>query len=84
MTEKELARKIENYYNWLQNVQVFVENVVVEVAKAPNDHRIERDTDNMTVDGYSLRGQNIEISRATGNVFISGDLLTFGRWMAQQ
>lgn len=84
MNELELADKIHDYGVWLRNVQTYVENAVVEVYKAPNDHRLERDTDNMTVDGVSLRGQSIEISTVTGRVVIRNDLFTFGRWLQQQ
>jgi hypothetical protein len=75
---------IFEYYKWLESVQNYVEYVVLNVWRKPSDTAIERNTDNMKVNGYSLKGQNIEISSYTGSVFIKIDLATFAHWLKQK
>lgn len=72
------------YYEWLQEVQTLVEHYVILRINNPGDLIIPHDTDELTCNGYLLKGQNIETSRITGNVFIQADLLTFTYWLKQQ
>lgn len=80
---EELSDSILRYRDWLKSVQVFVEDAVVLAIRNPGDPTYHRDTDDMTVNGISLKGQDIEISRITGNVFIRPDIFTFAEWLKQ-
>lgn len=75
---------IFEYYKWLESARLVVENQVVAVTNNSGDPSLQRNTDDLTANGYSLKGQGIEISRATGNVFIRTDLLTFACWLKQK
>lgn len=75
---------IFEYEKWLHSVQSFVEHAVLLATQYPDDPTYKKNTDDLIVNGYSLKGQEIEISRATGNVFIKPDLFTFAHWLKQK
>lgn len=79
-----IAKDILEYYEWLGKVHVFVEDMIILASQNPNDPTYKRDTDDLFVNGFSLKGQNIEISRTTGNVFIHPDLLSCAKWLQQK
>jgi hypothetical protein len=78
------SNDIFEYYKWLASVRVFIEDLVVAVTRNPDDPALQRNTDELTVNGFSLKGQDIETSIITGNVFIKADLLTFAHWLNQK
>lgn len=78
------SQDIFDYYDWLKVVRNVVEQQILLVTNNPNDPTVVRTTEELTANGYSLRGQDIETSRVTGNVFIRTDLLTFAEWFKQK
>lgn len=78
------SQDIFDYYDWLGKVYKVVEDAVIARTKNPNDTTLVHDTDELYCLGYSLKGQDIETSSATGNVFIQPTLLTFASWLKQK
>lgn len=71
------------YYDWSDAALKVVEDLVWQRTKRPQDTTLPTDTDDVRCRGFSLKGQNIETSAFTGNVFIKVDLLTFAHWLKQ-
>lgn len=75
---------IIEYHEWIGGVAKVVQEQQRLVAMHPNNPHYVRDTDKLSCRGYSLKGQDIEISRITGNISIKPTLLTFAYWLKQK
>lgn len=78
------SKIIFEYLEWIAYVKKFVEHYLTLVVKNPNDPAYAKDTDELTCNGFSLNGQDIDISGITHNVYIHTDLSTFAHWLKQK
>lgn len=84
MNRNDLATAIIAYYAWIEKCIEEINRVTMHIIKEPDDKTEPRNTDDMVVDGYSIKGQDIEISTATTSVYFQPTLLTFAKWLEQE